>query len=62
MGSLCFKVIFTTIILCRPCKNKIHCGYISGEKPDMKKAKKISPKSDSKVRNAKLLKAALFTL
>lgn len=62
MGSLCFKVIFTTIILCSPCKSKMHYGYISGEKPDTMKAKKISPKSDSKVRNAKLLKAALFML
>lgn len=62
MGSLCFKVIFTTIILCSPCESKIHYGYISGEKSDMMKAKKISPKSDSKVKNVKLLKPALFTL
>lgn len=62
MGSPCFKVIFTTIILCSPCKRKIHYGYISGEKVDMMKVKTISPKSHSKVSNAKLLKVALFTL
>lgn len=62
MGSLCFKVLFTTIILRSPHKNKTHYGYISSEKPDMKKVKTFSPKSDNKVRNAKLLKAALFTL
>lgn len=62
MGSLLFQSDFSTIILCSLYKSKTHYGCISGEKLDMKEAKKFSPKSDSKVRNAKPLKAALFTL
>lgn len=43
-------------------KSQTHYDYILGEKPEAKKAKRFSPKSDSKFKNAKLPKATLFTL
>lgn len=61
MGSLFFKLNFSTN-LCSPYKSQTHYDYILGEKPEAKKAKRFSPKSDSKFKNAKLPKATLFTL
>ena len=60
-GGGLFKLNFTAN-LCSLQKSKAYYGYISGAKPNKKKEKRSSLKSDSKVRNTKLQKAALFTL